>query len=109
MGWFTFLYPQSEEIAETLRLVRHLVQQGDHMATTLDDILSSVEEEDAVDDSIITLLNGIKEQLDAVIAGELTPAQQAKVDKIFTKVESSKAKVEAAILANTPQAEPPPA
>ena len=71
---------------------------------TLDQVLESVTAEDAVDDSIIALLVGIKEQLDAVLDGNLTPAQQAKVDAIFDKVEASKKKVADAIVANTPSA-----
>lgn len=106
MGWLWLFCPQREESAETLALVRQLAQQLGGIMATLDDILASVESEDAVDDSIIALLTGIKAQLDAVLAGNLTPAQQAKVDAIFQKVESSKAKVEQAILANTSGEQP---
>lgn len=94
-----------KELRQALGLLRILVQQGEKIMATLDEILSSVDAEDAVDDSIIALLTGIKAQLDAVIAGGLSPAVQAKVDAIFAKVEASKAKVAAAVVANTP-AEP---
>ena len=104
MGWFSFWCPQREEISEILVLVRRIAQQQEGMMATLDEVLASVTAEDAVDDSIIALLVGIKAQLDAVLAGNLTAAQQAKVDEIFSKVEASKVKVENAILANTPQA-----
>ena len=105
MGWFfTILFPQRKEVDEILSLVRRIAQQQGDIMATLDEVLTKVTEEDAVDDSIIALLVGIKAQLDAVLAGNLSPAQQAKVDEIFAKVEASKVKVENAILANTPQA-----
>lgn len=71
---------------------------------TLDDILTSVTSEEAVDDSIITLLTGIKAQLDAILAGGVSPEVQAKIDAIFAKAEANKAKLAAAIVANTPVA-----
>lgn len=71
---------------------------------TLDQVLQDVTDESTLDDSIITLLTGIKAQLDAVLAGGLTPEVQAKVDAIFTAAEANKAKVAAAIAANTPAA-----
>lgn len=74
---------------------------------TLDSILQSVTEEDTVDDSMIALVRGIKAQLDAAIAGGLTPAAQAKVDEIFAKLEASKAKMGAAVVENTPAEQPP--
>lgn len=77
------------------------------MANTLDDVLKDVTDESTLDDSIIALLTGIKAQLDAVLAGGLTPALQAKVDQIFAQAEANKAKVAAAITANTPAAPTP--
>lgn len=68
---------------------------------TLDQVLASVTDESTIDDSIITLLTGIKTQLDAALAGGLSPANQAKVDAIFAAAEANKAKVSAAITANT--------
>ena len=70
----------------------------------LDQTLASVTNESTLDDSIITLLTGIKGQLDAALAGELTPAQQAKADAVFAKLTDNVNKVTAAITANTPAA-----
>lgn len=75
---------------------------------TLDQIVSDVAEESTQIDGLSTLTAGLKAQLDAVLAGALTPAQQAQVDAIFSAVEANKAKVVAAINANTPAATPPP-
>lgn len=78
----------------------------ERIMATLDQVLESVEAGNTVDDSIIALLEVIKRQLDDVLAGVDLPAGvQAKVDKIFTRLEEDNAKVSAAVLANTPVAE----
>lgn len=73
---------------------------------TLDQVLQSVTDESTLDDSIIALLQGIKAQLDAVLAGGLSPENQAKVDAIFAAAEANKAKVSAAVTANTAASKP---
>lgn len=70
---------------------------------SLDELLAGVAELDTKEDSLIQLTTNIKAQLDAVLAGALTPAQQAKVDEIFAKVQENAAQVQTAIDANTPQ------
>ena len=75
------------------------------MAVTLDEVLVAVTKADEVDDSLIALTAGIKQQLKDALAGTtLPPAVQAKVDAIFTQVEAGKEKVAAAVLANTDSA-----
>ncbi len=69
---------------------------------TLDDTLQAVTDEDTRVDSVIALLNGLKTQLDGVIAGNLPPNLQAKVDAIFAEATGSSAKIDAAITSNTP-------
>lgn len=71
---------------------------------TLDETLAAVTAEGTKVDSIIALLTGIKAQLDAVLAGGLTPDVQAKVDAIFAQATTNAAKIDAAITANTPPA-----
>jgi nitrogen fixation protein len=71
----------------------------------LDQVLTSVTDEDTLIDSVIALLNGVEQQLKDALAGvTLPPGVQAKIDAVFDKVEASKAKVNAAIVANTPAA-----
>lgn len=84
--------------------LHNLEHKLDKIIMTLDQVLQSVTDESTVDDSIITLLTGIKAQLDAALKGGLSPADQAKVDAIFAAAEANKAKVSAAITANTPAA-----
>lgn len=82
---------------------------ADEVQKSLDDVLADVADESTQIDGLSTLTSGIKAQLDAVLAGSLTPAQQAKVNAIFDAVEANKHKVVDAINANTPAAGAPPA
>jgi hypothetical protein len=71
----------------------------------LDAVLADVTEEDTIIDSVITLLNGVEQQLkDALAGATISPAVQAKIDAVFDKVEASKTKLSAALVANTPAA-----
>jgi hypothetical protein len=68
---------------------------------TLDEVLADVQAEKTVDDSLIALTSSIKDQLDKILAGGLTPDQQAKVDAIFAGIEANKKAVADAVVANT--------
>jgi len=69
---------------------------------TLEDLVADVAEEETVGDSVVTLLHGIKTQLDDVLKNaKLTPGQQAQVDAVFSKMESNKAKLAQAVIDNT--------
>lgn len=96
----------SERQRQQNKHVRYVLERIERkltiMAATLDQVLQDVTDESTLDDSIIALLTGIKAQLDAVIAGGLPAATQAKVDQIFAAAEANKSKVTAAITANTP-------
>lgn len=73
------------------------------MPVTLDQALESVTSNGTVGDSAIALMTSLKTRLDEALSGvTLPPAVQAKVDAIFEASEADKAKIEAAILSNTP-------
>lgn len=91
---------------QTLFVLERIERKITIMSATLDQVLQDTTDESTLEDSIITLLGGIKSQLDAITAGALPAATQAKVDKIFANLESNKAKVAAAITANTPPTVP---
>ncbi len=75
-------------------------EREDAMAKTLDDVLADVQAETTVTQSAITLLQGLKAQLDAAIAaGDLT-----KVQQIADGIEANTAALSAAVSANTPAA-----
>lgn len=67
----------------------------------LDVALAEAQETSTVTDSIITLLGGIKSQLDAVVAGEGT------VDQVIASLNETQARIIAAVTSNTPAADEP--
>ena len=84
------------------RLLTAVKTEEDQMAQTLDDCLTDITDLKSKADGLIALTTNIKAQLDAITAGALTPAQQAKVDAVFAAVETRKTAVVTAIDANTP-------
>lgn len=76
--------------------------------TTLEDIIAETEAERDLDASIVALLTGLKQQLDEALSGAtLTPAQQAKVNTIFSNLQKNRDALAAALAANTSAAPAP--
>lgn len=99
-----FLHSDSHEDSKLDAILHKLIQlsqQGDKIMASLDEVLADVTDESTRIDSLSTLVAGIKKQLDDILAGQLPPAVQAKVDAVFAGVEANKGKVQAAIDANT--------
>ncbi len=97
-----------DTLKQVLSLVEALTAKVTSMAKTLDDLVAQVEAQSTVVDSLVTLLNGIKQKLDDALSGTtLPPAVHAKVDAIFEADEATTQKMKDAILANTPE-EPTP-
>ena len=92
------LMSKVDDISVTVDIIDRRTKK---MAKSLDDIISDITDLRSRTAGLITLTNGIKAQLDAILAGTLTPEQQAKVDAIFQAVEDDKTDVQAAIDANT--------
>ena len=81
----------------TFRLERHMAKLDED----LDKILASVTSEDTKLDSLIALTTELKRRVDEIVAGTVTPEQQAKLDAIFAAVADNPDRVQAAIDANT--------
>ena len=80
-----------------LLLIAILKKENEIMAT-LDEVLAKVTQESGSIDSLIALMEGIKQQLaDALSGATLPPEVQAKVDAVFAGVEANINKVVAAI------------
>jgi len=87
-----------------------LLKQGELIMAAIDDlnvqldaILADVTSESTKIDSLSTFMQGLKDQLAAALANQ--GVSQAIIDKslsIFTAAEANKAKIDAAIAANTP-------
>jgi hypothetical protein len=96
-----FIHFEDEKINLILQLLNHIKGKVDHIMPTLDEVLADVADEKTKIDSLTTLVAGIKKQLDDILAGQLPPEVQAKVDAVFAGVEANKAEVQASIDANT--------
>lgn len=83
-------------------LQRQLSRLENRMSKELDDLAAAVEADTAVDQSAITLLEGLKAQLDA--AG----TDRVKLKALSDSLGANQAKLAAAVAANTPAAETPP-
>lgn len=86
---------------EVLRLLGRILKKEDTMATKLDDLIADATDESTVDDSIIALLTSINAQLAA--AG----TDPVKLDQLKALIDANKAKIAAAVVANTPTAPAP--
>lgn len=85
-----------------LRLLRTLTEI---FMATIDQLVQDVNDEDTLADSVGVFIAGLKQQLaDALSGTTLPPDVQAKIDAAFATAEASKAKLSAAIVANTPSA-----
>jgi hypothetical protein len=96
------LVQRLDQIAGMLSTLQTL---GVSQMATLDQVLQDVADESSQIDSLSTLTAALKQQVQDALAGvTLPPAVQAKVDAVFTGIESNKQKVVDAINANTPAA-----
>jgi hypothetical protein len=90
-----------KELDIVIKMLKNLTRKEVIEMATLDEIITAVTEQDTQIDSLATLTAGIKKQLDDILAGALTPDQQAKVDAIFAGLQANTQEVVAAINANT--------
>lgn len=85
--------------------------KGVHMADAalqqkIDALTASVADEQTTDDSIVTLVNGLTAMIADLKNSTTDPSQLAAIDAINTALQAEKAKIAAAVLANTPAAPP---
>ena len=91
-------------VYENSHSIRHILSKLENIMTTLADLKAAVDSETTVVASVVTLLDGIKQQLDAAISANDPEAIQAVADEITAH---SKALSEA-VVRNTPSVEPIP-
>ena len=99
-------YELEEKLDSILRILGAIQTKEVIMMASLDEALAMVTKQTTVDQGLITLTAQIKKMLDDALSGVLTPAQQAKVDAIFSGVQDNMNAVSKAVLDNTPQAPP---
>lgn len=89
---------------ENNKLLRQLITIAEALMATIQDLITKVASESTVDDSIITLLNGISQQLKDALAAGGSPAQ---IQAVSDALDANIAKIQAAVTANTPVAPTP--
>lgn len=97
--------PDPHQMALLYEIHQRLIsieRKEDRIMTNIDQLTAAVADETTKEDSLITLVVSIKQELDALTAGQLPPDVQAKVDALFNTVTANSAKITAAITANTP-------
>lgn len=87
------------------RLELLIIAGGEIIMADLSGLEAQVTQVQSVDQSAITLLNGLKAQLDAAIASN----DPAKLQALSDSLGSSTSALAAAVAANTPAAPPAPA
>jgi hypothetical protein len=87
--------PQMQRV---LQLLEAIYRQERQMAANIDQVLQDVNDETTLIDGIGTFIQGLKDQLAA------QGIDQAKLDAAFAGAEANKAKLAAALSANTPAA-----
>jgi TolA-binding protein len=99
--------PHRQQILDQLGLLRKEIR---NMAGELDSLKSAVEHNTTVDQSVITLVNGLAQQLRdmADSATELTDLK-ASIASMATELEASNQQVADVVTANTPATPTPPA
>lgn len=82
-----------------------ILKNQEKIMATLDDVLADVTSESTAIDSVTALITGLKQQVADALSGVTLPsATQAKIDAVFTGLESNKGKLTTALAANTPAA-----
>src|ERR1017187_10874766 len=99
-GWI-----EDRSTHEVERKLDFIISLLEKIMASLDQTRAVVTTASTVDDSIIALLQGLNAQ---ITAGGLSPADQAKVDAIFSQATANNTKITAAVLANTPTPVPNP-
>lgn len=104
------VYFHTDDTASDIRnLLREINERTKRMSAELDALTAAVEENSTIDQSAITLINGIAAQLAELAANAtelagLKAAVQAKADALHASSEA----LAAAVAANTPSAPPAP-
>jgi len=92
------LYALRLAVARVEEKVDRILAKEIRMAKTLDDVLADVTAQTTVVQSVLTLIEGLKQQLaDALASGD-----PAKVQAVLDGLEANTASLSAAVTANTP-------
>ena len=93
-----FQYLFNTKLDILLNLLIHVISKENYIMTTIQDINAAIASESSVDDSIITLLNGIVQQLKDAQASN----DPAALDVVIAGITANTKKIQDAVTANTP-------
>ena len=85
---------------EVIYLLNKILKKENQIMATIQELTSAVDRNTAVDDSVITLLEGIVQQLKDAQASN----DPAAIDALITKLDANTKKMADAVTANTPAA-----
>lgn len=85
---------------EVQRLLKKILKKEENIMATLVELTAAVDRNTAVDDSVITLLQGIVQQLKDAQASN----DPAAIDALIAKLDANTQKMADAVTANTPAA-----
>src|SRR5258705_7668187 len=92
------LYHINNKLDLILNLLIYVIRKENTIMATIQDVSAAVAAESSVDDSIITLLNGLVQQLkDAQAAND-----PAALDVVVASIQANTKKLQDAVTANTP-------
>jgi len=87
-----------DQLAEIRETLTDLITTENAIMSTLDETLAAVQDESTQIDGLVVFTQGLQQQIaDALSGVTIPPAVQAKVDAVFTAIETNKAKVVAAM------------
>jgi hypothetical protein len=93
-----FQYLFDDKLDLILTLLLHVINKENLIMATIQDINAAIAAESSVDDSIITLLNGIVQQLKDAQASN----DPAALDVVIAGITANTKKIQDAVTANTP-------
>src|SRR5690348_18501042 len=92
---------------ETQKLLTQLIKEIHQMALDLTALTQAVNDEKTVEQSAITLLNGLTKQIADLVAASGNTVDPAALQAIVDQVNADKQALADAVAANTPAAPPP--
>lgn len=104
MNWFDRLRFYETQNSKNIRLILEKVQ---HMTTIQDQLVADVALQTTINQSAITLLQGLKNRLDMAIAAN-QQGDPTQLAALSASLEANNSALAAAITANTPADVPPP-
>lgn len=99
----------SRQLEEILAKLTTLTNEGASIMATLDEVLAEVTAQTTEIDGVTTLIKGLEQHVTDLLAGEVTPAGQAKIDALFATLKANGGALNAAVAIGTPPAPVVPA